>query len=482
LEGATLLGVLAFADEPTPAAAPAIAAMRTGGACRVVLLTGEGREAGVTLAREVGLLAAVPDEDEDEERGQGPAAGRVASAPEIRRRGGAADAWRAAMTPREAVAVVCRASPEDRTQAVAALEADGYVAAVTGNGAGDVAAMRQAAASGAGLGVVLEGAPGSELKGVTDMARGVARLVLREGDLGSLAACLREARRLYAGTQSAAAHALACHLALCVLWPMLSYVSARDAASLRGGAAMGALPLRAVHLLLLEALRMAGGGAGLPGAGVAEDEDEDEGSGDEGRTGPQDRAGRFTASGGLLRRVLVGTFCLVAAVTGAMLSGGVWEDPPRLPTLAFGTLLLAHPLLALNMRSARRPCRVGRGVWVLWAWLVGAFAFLGLAWVHPGLRRAMGLVALPAKAWTGVVVAAVLGTCWMEPAKWLGCFGSGKPGSAGVVAAAASASWPAASYYGAVDGTGSTSTSEPASARIAGAEGAQGERAPLLNG
>jgi len=124
-----------------------------------------------------------------------------------------------ALAPGAGVSVVSRASPEDRMQAVAALTASGYVCCVTGNGPGDVAAMRTAAAWGAGLGVVLEG--GGRTRGVTDTARNAARLVLRHGDLAALASCLCDARRLYSGVCAAAVHALASHLALALLWPGL---------------------------------------------------------------------------------------------------------------------------------------------------------------------------------------------------------------------------------------------------------------------
>lgn len=318
---------------------------------------------------------------------------------------------------------------------MAALQGCGYVCAVTGNGPGDVAAMRTAA-----IGVVLEGGArgGRRIAGVTDVARGAAGLVLREGDLAALASCLEGARRLLWGTRAAVMHTVACHLTLALLWPLLMSVSAARAAALhlKGPAAVGALPLSAAQLLVLEALRMAGVGLGLPEA-VQEGEDDDEEEdfdGGGGRMQPQQRAVRFVggsiAGNSPVGRALVSTVGLVAAVGVAALYAGVQHEASRLSTVAFGTLLLAQPLLALTLRSARRPCSSsigppllsfeGGGERVLWLWLLAAALLLGLCAVSPGTQRAMGLVPLPARVWGGVVLSAVVFTCWGEPCKCLG--------------------------------------------------------------
>lgn len=284
LDGARFLGVLAFLDPPVEGVEGAVRALRgrRGRGRRVVLVTGEGEEAAETLARQVGLL-------------EGRRGGKeVLYAPHAR-----GPFLSLALEEDEKVAVVCRASPQDRVRVVQAMEGgegggraeEERVVAVTGNGAADVPALLWPSS----LGVVLEGGaaeggawdareghrpptgrteaetvgPGRGRRRsmypshrvVSDIARRVANLAVMDGGLPAFASAAACARHLLRRSQAAATHTLACHFALALLWLPVLWLTLKGVGG--PGRGFASLPLVPVQILLLEGCRMVGVGAGF---------------------------------------------------------------------------------------------------------------------------------------------------------------------------------------------------------------------------
>ena len=136
-----LLGLVALHDPPRDGAAATIGACHDAG-IDVVLVTGDHRATADAIARQVGIL------------GDG--------------------------------AVMARATPVDKLDAVRRWQADGHVVAMTGDGVNDGPALKRA-----DIGVAMGG------RG-TEVARQAADLVLADDDIGTVVAAVEEGRRVYA--------------------------------------------------------------------------------------------------------------------------------------------------------------------------------------------------------------------------------------------------------------------------------------------
>ncbi len=164
--GATLLGLQAMHDPPRPEAVRAVAACRAAG-IEVKMITGDHADTARAIAASVGLA--------------GPGAGAVVRT----------GAELAGLDERElagAVAeatVFARVSPEQKLRLVRALQADGQVVAMTGDGVNDAPALRRA-----DIGVAM-GAGG------TDAARQAADMVLLDDDFATIEAAVEEGRGVF---------------------------------------------------------------------------------------------------------------------------------------------------------------------------------------------------------------------------------------------------------------------------------------------
>ncbi|HWT10617.1 MAG TPA: HAD-IC family P-type ATPase [Roseomonas sp.] len=162
-EGLVFLGLLGLADPPRPEARAAVAACRAAG-IRVVMMTGDHAATGVAIAAELGIAAA-------------PRALTGAALDALD------DAGLAAAVAR--TDVFARVSPEQKLRLVEALQRDGTVVAMTGDGVNDAPALKRA-----DIGIAMG------LRG-TEAARPAAQMVLADDDFASIAAAVREGRTVY---------------------------------------------------------------------------------------------------------------------------------------------------------------------------------------------------------------------------------------------------------------------------------------------
>ena len=171
-----LVGALALSDPTRPSAATSVAALREAGV-RTIMVTGDHPATAAAVAAEVGIGAGVATGEEVGELDD-------ADLVELLRR----------------TDVFARISPEQKMRLVAALQADGEVVAMTGDGVNDAPALRAA-----DVGIAF-GSRGS------DVAREAADLVLTGDDLGAIADGAHLGREIYLNLRRAATFIAAVHV------------------------------------------------------------------------------------------------------------------------------------------------------------------------------------------------------------------------------------------------------------------------------
>ncbi|WP_395703724.1 cation-translocating P-type ATPase [Aquabacterium sp.] len=179
--GFSFAGLLAFEDPVRDGVRAAIADCMAAG-MRVIMVTGDHPATAAAIAREIGLGGAQPVV--------------VVLAPD--------DDAGAALRAQRGVHVVARATPPQKLALVQALQAEGELVAVTGDGVNDVPALRLA-----DIGVAM-GERG------TRSAREVAPVVLLDDNFRTIVDAVAEGRQLFQNLRLAFAYLLLVHLPLVI--------------------------------------------------------------------------------------------------------------------------------------------------------------------------------------------------------------------------------------------------------------------------
>jgi Ca2+-transporting ATPase len=290
-----LLGLVAIADPPRPAAAATIASCQAAG-ITPVLITGDHPATARAIATELGIIGPgddVADCREITAGATGPGAELLARA-----------------------RVFARATPEQKLDIIAARQAAGDVVAMTGDGVNDGPALRRA-----DIGVAM-GRRG------TEVARQAADLVLADDNLATVVAATEEGRRVYDNIRR-------------FLLYGLSGGGAEIAVMLAGPALGLALPLLPAQILWVNLLTH-----GLPGVALG---------GEPASPGIMHRPPRPPSENvlgaGLWQRIgRVGL--VVAAVTLAV---AVWGDATGRPWQSMAFFALGTTQLAVALGSRARP-------------------------------------------------------------------------------------------------------------------------------
>jgi Ca2+-transporting ATPase len=358
-DGLDLLGLVMVWDPPRPEVAEAIRRVRQAGV-RVLLVTGDHPATALAVAAQVGLPA------------RSALTGEALAALE-------GEALRSAVRSTD---VFARVAPEHKLAIVEALKADGHVVAMTGDGVNDAPALKRA-----DVGVAM-GVRGS------DVAREVADLVLLDDDFATLVVAIEEGRSIYQNIQKFVRLLFADNLAELVL--ILGGMAVAVALGLRRPDGALLLPLTAVQILWVNLVTDS-----LPALAMAVERNPEvmarpprppEAPILEGRTL------RFVVSAGGLIGATDLALLLLLPHTG--------RDPDVTRTMVFCYLPLVSATLAL---AARRLDDVPPRNRALLGAVTLMVALQGVAFVVPGLRRALGLVAL-APADFVIVVAATVAT------------------------------------------------------------------------
>ena len=367
-------GVVGIIDPARPEAADAVAAAHRAG-IRVIMITGDHPRTALRIAADLGIVA--------------PGA-PVATGLELD--GLDAEGWRDVV---RGTSVFARVSPEHKLNIVDALQADGLVVAMTGDGVNDAPALKSA-----DIGVAM-GITG------TEVTRQAGSMILADDNFATIVAAVREGRGIFENIKKFLRYLLSSNMGE-VLTVFLGVVLA-GALGLTGHGEVVVLPLLATQILWINLLTDTG-----PALAMGVDPQTDDVMGR-----PPRRLTDRVIDGAMWRDVVwIG---LVMAVVSLLaidihLPGGLVEghDGIRLArTAAFTVLVLAQLFNAFNARSGLTTAF--RRTHNRWLWGTVALAVvLQVAVVHlPPLNVAFGTEPLRWDQWL-VCVALASAVLWVE--------------------------------------------------------------------
>ena len=355
------LGVVLLWDPPRPEVLEAVRRGRDAG-IRILIITGDHPGTAVTVARVVGL----------EHHTVITGAEWSALSPEGRLR-----------AVRE-THVFARVNPEEKLGIVEALQADGEIVAVTGDGVNDAPALKRA-----NVGVAM-GQRGS------DVSREVADIVLLDDNFATIVAAVEEGRGIFENIQKSIRFLFSTNLSELLLVTVGALAAA--VLELRGTGGGLLLPLTAAQLLWINLVT-----DGAPALALGLDRNPDVM-----RRPPRDPAAPLLDRRSLRFIVLSGAVKAGVAFTILGLLPGVFGQSLAVTATATflfisaGQVLFAYP----SRHTDARP-RANR---VLLTAVVVSLAVQPLLVAVPAFRSAFGTVALPPFVWA--VVAAAIVVSW----------------------------------------------------------------------
>lgn len=360
--GFVFLGLVHLHDPVRPGVPEAVAECARAGV-RTVMVTGDYPGTALSIAEEVGI---------DYKAG-------VITGAEILKLTDAELAERI-----KTVSVFARMVPEQKLRLVRALQLNGEVVGMTGDGVNDAPALRAA-----DIGIAMGG------RG-TDVAREAASMVITDDDFTSIAGGIRQGRGIYANLQKAVSYALAVHVPIFGMalipvfqtsWPLVL------------------LPAQIAFLELIID----------PACSVVFEAEEPD-------PGIMDRKPR-SVNATILNRQILGTAIVQGlGVLFTVLFVYFWalnseRSDDQIRTLSFATLMLGNVALILANRSRSLSIfqtfkqRTNKTIkWVL----LGAISMLVLLVNVPILRGAFHLSYLDAREWLVVFIAGLASICWYE--------------------------------------------------------------------
>ncbi|HVZ34425.1 MAG TPA: cation-translocating P-type ATPase, partial [Polyangiaceae bacterium] len=375
------VGTVGMLDPPRLEVAPAIAEARRAG-IRVVMITGDHPRTAARIAADLGILE--PE-------------GVVLTGADL----DTLDAPRLAEAVRR-TAVYARVAPVHKLRIVEALQANGEVVAMTGDGVNDAPALK---AADIGIAMGITG---------TEVSKQAAKMILADDNFASIVAAVREGRNIFDDIQKFLRYLLSSNLGE-VLTVFLGVVFS-DPIGLRGSGHALVLPLLATQILWVNLVTDS-----TPALAMGVDPETDD---------VMARSPRRPGERAIDRRMWLGVFStgLVMALVTLLsmhfyLAGGWLASSKPLATartVGFTVLVLAQLFNCFNARSEASSAFRGlfRNHW-LWG-AVGLSLLLQVAVVHVRvLNVAFNTVPLSAPQW-GVCIAMSSVVLWFsELRKWI---------------------------------------------------------------
>ncbi|WP_461370955.1 cation-translocating P-type ATPase, partial [Candidatus Darwinibacter acetoxidans] len=179
-QGLVFTGLVGMIDPPRPEVPPAVQAARLGGV-RTIMVTGDHQKTAAAIAERIGLLTSETHQ--------------VLTGSE----------WEA-LTPlqqREEIkrtAVFARVAPTHKLSIVKALQANGEIVAMTGDGVNDAPAVKEAHI---GIAMGMQG---------TDVTREASHMVLLDDNFGTIIKAVREGRGIYDNIRKFIRYLLGCNV------------------------------------------------------------------------------------------------------------------------------------------------------------------------------------------------------------------------------------------------------------------------------
>lgn len=293
------VGLLGFED-PIRAEVPQAVRQCQSAGIRVVMITGDYPATASAIASQAGippgkavLSGAELDSMDDREL-----AGRIGS-----------------------IHIFARIVPRQKLRIVKALQANGEVVAMTGDGVNDAPALKAA-----DIGIAMGG------KG-TDVARESASLVLLDDNFSSIVAAIRSGRRIFDNLQKAMSYIMAIHIPIIGLTLLPAFFA--DLPVL----------LMPLHIVFMELIID-------PVCSLAfESEQEEVGIMER---PPRDSKARFFGLGKFLTSILSGTLLLGMVIGVYLLSLGEGHTDGEIRAIAFSSLIVGNIFLILTTLSRSR--------------------------------------------------------------------------------------------------------------------------------
>lgn len=356
------LGLAGLYDPVRPGVADAVAECRRAG-IRTMMITGDYPGTALAIAREIGL-----------DHGAGVITGAELS-----------QMTEAELAERiRSVSVFARMIPEQKLELVRALQANGEVVGMTGDGVNDAPALRAA-----DIGIAM-GAHG------TDVARESAALVITDDDFTSIVGGIRQGRGIFDNLRKAMSYVVAVHLPIVGMSLIPVFVADWPLVLLPIQIAFLELIIDPACSVVFETEEIDPAIMDSPPRGLNEP-----------MFGP--RVLTIAALQGL--SVLAST---VAVYLWAVL-GGLAEDEVR--SITFTVLVVGNLALILVNRSWRLPVwrtfRERRNPAMKWI-LGGAALVLVSVLTIPGLRHAFNFGAITVNQWGLAILAGFAGVAWFE--------------------------------------------------------------------
>ncbi len=352
-----LVGLVGLRDPLRPTAADSVRQARNAGV-KVAMLTGDHPVTAAAIARSLDLGGDEPVTGAELETLDGEALGTVVASRDV----------------------FARDTPADKLRLVDALQGEGHVVAVTGDGINDTPALRRA-----DVGIAM-GESG------TEAAREAADVVLTDDDFSTIVRAIHEGRRIDQNVRRFVAFLLSANLGEVVLF---------------GIAVLGGLgaPMTVAQVLVVNLLT-----DGLPAVALSRDP-----------ASPDTMARRPRGREGLFSRrflwVLAGVGIAVGLAATCAYVVGREIAPDAAQTMAFATVALAELVFVFSLRTEVRPAWRGpRNPLLGWS-VIGSAALVAAALYVPWLAAPLGTTALGASELAIVVALAFLPAALFEAVK-----------------------------------------------------------------
>jgi Ca2+-transporting ATPase len=370
-------GLLGMIDPPREEARGAVARAKSAG-IRPIMITGDHPATGWVIARELGIVSD----------------GRAVSGAELERLSDDA-----LVETVKGNSVYARVNPEHKLRIVNALQSEGYIVAMTGDGVNDAPALKTA-----NIGVAM-GITG------TDVSKHAADMVLADDNFATIVAAVEEGRSIFANIRKFLRFLLSSNMG--EVLTMFFGVVLAEVIGLRVEGTGIVLPLLATQLLWIN---LATDGAPALALGV-------EPADPEVMKAPPRRTDESVITRGMWSGMLSVAVLMAAGtllVLDASLPGGLIAGSGKMPyaqTMAFTTLMIFQLFNVFNARSDERSAfrDLFSNKW-LWGAVCLAVVLQIAVVYHPVLQQAFSTVSLNTSDWL-LCTAVASSVLWVEELK-----------------------------------------------------------------